>query len=343
MRALRNHLKKSAMYSGVLHFTKRIMRYNVNIMLYHGFCPEAHSTGKCDKCQNKFISVYDFEKHLHVYSKYTDPLSLEDLLRPRSLPCIGSIITIDDGYENNYSIAFPLLKKYNIPATIFVTTGFIDRITFLWTDWLEYLVSSAKVGTLNFSFEGTNFRFDFTDTYARNSTLRALKKQLKSMPTVSVMNFLTRLQQCLGLRYGWHRIPESHRPLQWEHIREMKASRLISFGSHTVSHPILSNCTYEQQQFEVRESKKRIQQQLGQECFAFAYPNGLADDYSPHTIEILKRYNYSFALTCKQGCNRITELSAFELKRWGSDVSTHNLAFLLSGASSFVNDIRLRV
>jgi hypothetical protein len=136
-------------------------------------------------------------------------------------------------------------------------------------------------------------------------------------------------------------MPKSFKPLKWDQIRKMKESGLISLGSHTVSHPILSRCHSEIQQYELYESKCRIETELNEPCYMFAYPNGQIDDYKIKTIELLKNNKYKVALTANHGYNHINYNNRFELKRWGSNVSIDGLELVVSGASFFYKKFRM--
>ena len=134
-------------YTGLLRISNGLTPHKLSIMLYHGFC-ESRKRGDWTS-DSKFLPISEFEQHLKAYLKYGTPISLSDLLSKERLPSSPIVVTIDDGYANNYDLGFPALKKYNFPATIFLTTGFIDRRLFLWTDWLEFIAANASHGDIN--------------------------------------------------------------------------------------------------------------------------------------------------------------------------------------------------
>jgi peptidoglycan/xylan/chitin deacetylase (PgdA/CDA1 family) len=125
----------------------------------------------------------------------------------------------------------------------------------------------------------------------------------------------------------------------------MEKSGLISFGGHTVSHAILSKCNKEEQNFEIVESKARIEKELNEECLILAYPNGKENDFTEETIRLVKKANYRIAVTTNSGYENSNEYDSYKLKRWGTDLfllSKEDLEFLISGGSLLMGAVQRR-
>ena len=266
-------IKKLAFHSGLLRISSRINRKALTILFYHGFSHPTENNG-LKKSIAKHLNIDDFEGHLKLITRYCTPISLDQALVNKRLPVNPIVLTFDDGYKNNYTYAFPLLRKYKVPATIFVTTGFIDQTNFLWTDRLEYIIDNTDSQSSNFQWQDCEFTLELSTEKERRKTTEYIKNYLKALPEYKKLLFLDKLQQFLKIEYDWSKIPSLFKPLTWEEIREMKNSGLISIGAHTISHPILSRCTYEQQQRELMFSQQRIAEELNEQCTLFAYPNG---------------------------------------------------------------------
>ena len=323
----------------MLRISNELTPQKLSIMLYHGFCD---SQNKGEGTPNsKFMPITEFERHLKVYLKYGTPISLKDLLSKEKLPPNPIVVTIDDGYANNYDLGFPVLKRYNFPATLFLTTGFIDRTLFLWTDWLEFIAANASNINIKIELNKEAIPFNLGEPQTRNNAVKQLKSILKNMPMDKIKSFLCELQEMLKVKYDWERIPEYLQPLTWEQIREMKKSGLISFGGHTVSHAILSRCSKEQQNFEMVESKARIEKELNEECLILAYPNGKENDFTGETIRLAQKANYKIAVTTNSGYENSNEYDSYKLKRWGTDsFNKEDLEFLISGGALLMKGIR---
>ena len=327
--------------TGLLRVSNELTPHKLSIMLYHGFS-ESKDKGEWT-LNSEFMPISKFEQDLKVYLKYGTPISLKDLLCKERLPRSPIVVTIDDGYANNYNLGFPVLKKYNFPATIFLTTGFIDRWQFLWTDWLEFIAVNASNVDIKIELNKEVISFNLGEPQGRNNVVKHLKSILKNMPLIKIKSFLYELQEMSKVKYDWERIPEKLQPLTWKQIREMKKSGLISFGGHTVSHAILSKCNKEEQEFEIAESKARIEKELNEECLILAYPNGKENDFTEETIRLAKKANYRIAVTTNSGYENSNEYDSFKLKRWGTDLfSKGDLEFLISGGSLLTGAVRRR-
>ena len=334
--------KRMSRYTGLLRISNGLTPHKLSIMLYHGFC-ESRKRGDWTS-DSKFLPISEFEQHLKAYLKYGTPISLSDLLSKERLPSSPIVVTIDDGYANNYDLGFPALKKYNFPATIFLTTGFIDRRLFLWTDWLEFIAANASHGDINIELNKEVISFNLGEPQGRDDVVQQLKSILKTLPIKKIRSFLYELQERSKVKYDWERIPENMQPLTWEQIREMKKSGLISFGGHTVSHAILSKCNEEEQHFEIVESKARIEKELVEECLILAYPNGKENDFTEETIRLAKKANYGLAVTTNSGYENSNKFDSYKLRRWGTDLLTkEDLEFLISGGSLLTGAVRRRV
>jgi peptidoglycan/xylan/chitin deacetylase (PgdA/CDA1 family) len=320
-RALKGILRKT----GALDVISRITTSGrVEILLYHGFSAGSERDSRFPK----LMPVEQFEEQIRTLAQYGRPLRLEELPPDGNQ---GIAITFDDGYANNYQLAFPVLQKYQFPATVFLTTGFVDRSVPLWGDWLELLLVASPRRKSVFEWRDEKITLALMSTQATNSVIAELKKRLRGSPVNEIHNFLRNLEAHLEVGYDWRSIPEVLRPLQWDEVRAMRRSGLVSFGAHTVSHPVLSTCTDEVQKFEIVESKRRIEEELGEKCTIFAYPYGKCGDYTSATKQIVRKAGYELAVSAESGFNTRCSWDEYELKRWGADMSVEDLSFIVSG------------
>jgi len=299
-------------------------RDRAEIFLYHGFCPGQEP----DPSFPRLMPIDLFEEHIRICSRFLRPLSLKQVFE-KSVS--GVVITFDDGYANNYELAFPILQKYGFPATIFLTTGFLDQSTPLWGNWLEYLVMQAPARDTVFEWNGARTELSFSDSINRIQLIATASQTLRLLSIEEIHDFLHALEGHLELEYNWERIPNPLRPLTWEQVRTMHGSGLISFGAHTLSHPVLSRCSEETQTFEILQSKSRIEEELGEECAIFAYPYGKRSDYTPVTREVVRRSGFKLAVTAEPGSTRPSSCGPYEVPRWGADLGVNELSFLVSG------------
>jgi len=326
---LHSSLKSVLRRTGALDILSRATaRDRVEILLYHGFCPGSSP----DPRFPRLMPIQRFEEHVRACARYLPPMSLDQLLQPGAS---GAVITFDDGYANNFELAFPVLQKYRFPATVFLTTGFLDQSTPLWGNWLEFLIVTAPACDFVFKWRDLTIALPLTDSVRRAEVVAGLTRPLHLLPIADIHEFLRALEAHLHVRYSWETVPSQLRPLKWDEVRIMHRSGLISFGCHTVSHPVLSCCSTEVQTFEILESKRRIEEELGEECTSFAYPYGKHTDYTEVTGQIVKDAGFDLALSAESGSTKPSACNPYELHRWGADLGINELSFLISGGPSF--------
>jgi peptidoglycan/xylan/chitin deacetylase (PgdA/CDA1 family) len=218
-----------------------------------------------------------------------------------------AVVTFDDGYAGNYEHAFPIIANERIPATIFLTTGFLDGEP-LWFDGARRLLALAtkKDGALT---EELRARLRTVFGGWPPAEEEDLGEHLKKLsPAVR--------DQLLAAVAGACGPVEPHlRPLTWEQVRHMAAAG-IEIGCHTVSHPILSTLGAEQQRAEVTRARDRIAAEIDRPVRLFAYPNGGSRDFTADTVAILKDAGFDAACSMIRGANA-PGCDRYELKRIG--------------------------
>jgi peptidoglycan/xylan/chitin deacetylase (PgdA/CDA1 family) len=335
---MKRSIKKMARYSGLYSLCTWINKKLLNILMYHGISCRNEKNNLTD-ANGKHLYIDEFENHLKLLIKYCTPVSLESVISNEKLPGNPVVLTFDDGYKNNFLYAYPLLKKYKVPATIFVTTGFIDRTHFLWADEIELIILEAEFQKTTLLWQNETIALDLSNPEEKFKTSHVLKKFLKSISESQKNCFIERLRELLQISYDWNSLDSLISPLTWYEIREMNSDELISIGSHTVSHPILSNCTPEQQRFELELSKQRIYEELGTDCISFAYPNGRFTDYNHETIGLLRNLGYKAAVTTISGYIDRNRVDNFQLNRFGGIMSIDEFGTVITGLSRLVGTI----
>lgn len=218
-----------------------------------------------------------------------DVISMHDLAAALADPRGRSVmITFDDGYRDNYERAYPVLKEYGLSATFFLTTGFLDKQIVPWWDEIAWMVRNATVPLLP---AGKWFDEPLqTDQKHWDYAIVRLLRLYKRLGGDRTENYLNDLGA--ALRTG--RCPaEVGRELwmTWDMIREMKAGGM-TFGGHTVNHPVLANLPAEEQDYEVGECRRRLVAEIGEPIDAFSYPVGGKTAFNEITQRALERHVY---------------------------------------------------
>lgn len=238
-------------------------------------------------------------RHLARHYRVLDLESATVAAQQRSLPPNAVVVTFDDGYRDVFTDAFPILRRHGLPAMVFLTTGAIGSGEILWHDRVFRAFSLTRVPELRFGPEGRShvLRGAGDRSRVRDEILGYLKS-LDEQP---------RSEQ-IGLLLEELEVEDVPRApglmLDWDEVREMERNG-ITFGSHTVSHPILSRVPEERVRRELEDSKTALERELERPARSFAYPNGQAADFNPTVTRLLAETGYRFAVTTIPGVNRI--------------------------------------
>ncbi|MBK7966363.1 MAG: polysaccharide deacetylase family protein [Bacteroidetes bacterium] len=182
------------------------------------------------------------------------------------------LLTFDDGYENNYKFAFPILKKYNAPATIFLISSLINSNNPTWYDLIDntrYLFNNQK--HIN---EISKLVSELGLNSQKNMLHKSFKQWLKSQSIQKKNEILEKYLSIIGIK-SMNNIDEKYwKILSSEQILTMQKSGLISFGSHTVKHPNLDQINNDEVELELKDSKSKIENILGKKINTIAFPDG---------------------------------------------------------------------
>jgi len=277
---------------------KMKMKNQIIILMYHAVVRSPLEI--YDWC---FIDELSFRRQLKYLIKNFEIISLSEAVERIKNATIyrpSAVITFDDGFQNNYEIAFPILLEARAPATIFLITGLVNTDDTVWYCRLNRALAETKKASLE--LDGTKLDLSGTDAKARSSS--AIKHKLK---TYTHPQLLTRLQKII-LELGADpdrpvEIGSPFRMLGHQEINKMVASGLIEFGAHTHSHAILSPLSPRQRYEEIIRSVNTIEELTERQCKFFAYPNGRPEDYDEDTIKILESCGVRASVTTIEGSN----------------------------------------
>lgn len=180
------------------------------------------------------------------------------------------IITFDDGYEDNYKYAFPILKQYNLQAIFFITINFIEKIQYMWIDILNNYAISKNISIEEF---------------------KNLSKKIKRLSIKERENFLEDLIIKEKL--------ENDNSMDWSQLEDMKENGHI-IANHTLNHPNFSRENKDTIFNEISMAKEIIEKKLNIKDIYFAYPDGDIGNQEV-TLKILKESGYKYAFTTKRG------------------------------------------
>lgn len=265
------------------------------------------------------VTCEEFSWQMRYVRSHLTPISFRELAAivdgERPCPRNPAIVTFDDGFDDNYLNAYPILRELGVKATMFVVTDYVGSRRAFWFDHVSHALSVAQAGSYDVPQPGqAPLRLVVpAGLDDRRALARRIKVGLKSRSSEELIECVAALSRTLGLPEAVDD-PDS-RPFGWQELTEMASSGLVEFGSHSKTHPILSRVTRAGLMDELKGSRERIEQATGAPCTVLAYPSGGRESYSGAVVSAVQEAGYRFACTNMAGANRLTNLRPFELRR----------------------------
>ncbi len=233
-----------------------------------------------------------FDRQLRYLKRHADVISpgdIDDARKDRRN--LHVLITFDDGYLDNYELAYAALRHNDLPATFFIATGFIDRPRLPWWDEIASLVRGMHRGTLDLGeWLSPPLRIDDA---TREDAIRSLLATYKSLPDARASAFLATLRTIAG---GRARGGSEDLWMTWDMLREMAANGM-TIGGHTINHAILSGLDEDEQWLEISGCAARLEHELGQRMRCFAYPVGGRSTFNAASRRCLERLGVRHAFS----------------------------------------------
>jgi peptidoglycan/xylan/chitin deacetylase (PgdA/CDA1 family) len=342
---IRHALFALLFYSGLSRLYRFLARKNkAVILMYHRVIEPADLSGHYIQA-GMYVTKETFEMQMAYLSRNYHVIGLEELIeivvsgsRLRENTCV---ITFDDGWRDNYGYAFPILKKYRLPATIFLVSDYVDTKRWFWPEKVSVLLMKY-LGSKEFkeprpagspALERMElFRLLSDSNLAPAQKIETVIEQMKDLNEDNRQKAIDELETLVKDR----RETCTFDPLllSWAEIIEMSRSG-ITFGSHTKSHTILTNVSRKEAEEQIVESKEKIENRLLKPCRAFCYPNGNRNE----EIKRIVGKHYSCAISTQHGFVTPGD-DLFDLKRIGihNDITFTEPLFAcrISGIVSFL-------
>jgi peptidoglycan/xylan/chitin deacetylase (PgdA/CDA1 family) len=302
-------------YGGLVNLTRMLAGRRGAILRYHSVTDdEATTLSYLD--HGLMVTGEAFSVQLRYLRRFYNVLSLDEMVdrlhRGHSLPPRSVAITFDDGYRDNYTQAYPLLRAEGLPATFYVTTGCIDGGPPLWTAKLRFMVRRSPREHVTFP-EVLGAPAALRTAADRQAVFTRLVVSLKNIPSPQRRD----LVDALGERFGVTDFTDlASIMMSWDDLREMHRNGM-TIGAHTVTHPNLPNTDPEEATAEIMGSRDMIAGQLRTPVTHFSYPNGRGSAHLTDTVrDIVRQLAFRSAVTSVPGCVE-TRADPWALRRVG--------------------------
>jgi peptidoglycan/xylan/chitin deacetylase (PgdA/CDA1 family) len=252
---------------------------------------------------------------------------------------IPLVLTFDDGYRDNYTHAFALAKELQVPLAIYLIPGYLENGAYFW--WLEpkHLVECAQVQETTFN----NVTYHLDHPSEQQALSSYIDTQVRYASSVAAREtFLASMREQLQVPAPITDEDVPAMPLTWEQVHEMEQSGWVSFGAHTMHHPVLSSISGPAElEYEVTECRRVLEERLGHPVRSLAYPIGQRQHISKDVVEAVRQAGYSWAVTTSYGFN-MPQRDPYLLNRIEVDVDQHWLVVAAEAAGLWGFFSRLR-
>jgi len=301
---------RAATAGPVVRALRRTMRHHATIFMLHRFRnPDTGSDGIDPEVVRRGLARLRVERFPLI--------GLEELFRRLAAdePLEGAVaFTIDDGYLDHATVAAPLFAEFDCPVTTFLCTGFLDRQLWFWWDRIEYVFRNTSRTSMSVTLGDRQLECTWTAEAERQRTRRDFIERCKRVPAAEKHAAIDRLGRAAEVEIPDLPPPE-YGPMSWDQARTCE-KRGMTFGPHTVTHPILSQTPAAQSEAELSGSWNRLREELNQPVPVFCYPNGGSLDFGARELATLGALELAGAVVGEPGYVGTTAFHARPDARW---------------------------
>jgi peptidoglycan/xylan/chitin deacetylase (PgdA/CDA1 family) len=303
--AIKLSIKSALMRSQVTKAAALACGTKVVVLRYHAVLEDPDRYD--DSIGSSIIhSPENFREHMEILAREYHPIPVEDLrlfiAGEKDVARRSVVVTFDDGYADNREIAAPILERFGISGVFYVGVGAIEDAAVPWFCRLRYAFHTSKKDTI-FDFRERRQR-PFKEPADRYAAFLSASQRCacltRSKQDAALLEIEKELDVC-PLQ------PKDCRMMTWDQVRELRQHG-HAVGSHTVTHPNLAQVTPEEVQYELAESKRRLEEVLAEPVNHFSYPSPiLQPHHSAQTRNIAAKIGYQIAFTCTTGAVNVKD------------------------------------
>ena len=256
-----------------------------------------------------------FERQMKYLSANYETVSVSDVVKAfenkdqKILPTRAVLVTFDDAYCDFEKNAWPVLKQYRIPVTLFVPTAFPDHPERLfWWDRLSRAIHTTSLNEVNTPIG----RLSFSTEMQRDEVFTRLRNYLRTLASDVTTAEVEHICSQLGVT------PQGNYVLGWDSVRKL-ASEGVTLGAHTRTHLLMNSIPLRDMESEAIGSREDLQREIGLFPFVFAYPGGINNQ---EAVNAVQRAGYKLAFTMERGINELRQADPLRLRRINVSIRT---------------------
>ena len=284
-------------------YVDRLQEGAVSIFLFHGVIDSP--TTKIRNYTNKHLLAARFEEILEGLSGAGTPMSMDDVIGWHGgeidLPPRAFAVTFDDGFENNHSIAAPILRSLAIPATFYVSTHLIEENAMSWIDRIEYAVELGTPKSLALPWHEEPLPCRTIEETTR--CLEDVRNHVKKDASVDVDALVSDIFEQCGVDEAFTSDHPLDKKMSWTQVAELNQEELFTVGGHSHHHVVLSFLSRATLETEIATSLGLLQDKASVGPRHYSYPEGLDHCFSDEVIEVLRSNGVRCCPTAIEGTN----------------------------------------
>ena len=273
-------------------------------------------------------SPSEFDRQLAIIRKHLNPVTLGEVRAfvetGAPLPTNPVLVTFDDGYLDNYTVALPLLRRHGIPATFFIASDYLTRRRMFWWDRIAYTIKASRRSTLSL-MTPKPLELDIATPDAKAKSLRRVLRLVKTTYGLDLERFLDEVACAAAIPWSdeIERRLANELLMTWDHVRVLAAEGM-EIQSHTRTHRVLQTLRPEELVEELDGSRADLERELGRPIYAVSYPAGHGIDGRPDGIRsALARAGYQLGFTNAAGAQSLRgAIDRYNVKRIALDAHT---------------------
>jgi peptidoglycan/xylan/chitin deacetylase (PgdA/CDA1 family) len=258
-----------------------------SILFMHKVVLKQNGRQRISLMKGNEIEVDFLEKMLRYLKEEYDVISLDEMCERLETKIKNKkkfiVITFDDGYKDNLTLAYPIFKKLNIPFTIYVTNCYPNNTGKLWWYMLEDILLENK--TIKFVNNNKQLIYNANSQKDKDTTFEQIRKIIIESPESKRSKILDQLETQYSKNLLNYVKKES---LSWDEIKTLSEDNLVTIGCHTQNHPALNKLSRVDQLKEILDSKNEIEEKINSSSVHFAYPFGTSNEINETEINIVK-------------------------------------------------------
>lgn len=284
------------------------------IFIFHGVIDS--NSYQIRNYTKKHIYKNEFVEILNILTNKGNGISIEEMMyclnNKKKFPKFSYVMTFDDGFENNYSVAAPILESYKVPSIFYISTDFVENNSMSWIDKIEYGLEISNKGKVKLSWEDSESYF--FDIKSKVGILKKIRNHVKSNTSFDINKFVSDIYEQLKINEINSLETNLDKKLSWKQIIDLNNNEYFQVGGHSHNHLSLTSFNEKDLNFQINKSISLFKEKAKIDLQYYSYPEGQTVDFNDLVIQKLKNNGIRCCPAATHGINNLSS-DPFRLHR----------------------------